>query len=189
MINKIIILILLPIISLSQGIEFTDMKSIDLIFPEKKIGLKNWSIVNDDVMGGVSTSTLSVSDDNNLIFNGYLSLKNNGGFASSRLNFPEETLKDIKSLKIKFKGDGNNYKLRLTQNNRRASYSSDFKSLDDKWMEVNINIEDFKPYWRGYSYDDYPSLDLNKINSLGLHISDKQEGLFKLEIKYIKAIY
>ena len=56
-------------------------------------------------------------------------------------------------------------------------------------MEVNINIEDFKPYWRGYSYDDYPSLDLNRINSLGLHISDKQEGQFKLEIKYIKAIY
>ena len=28
-----------------------------------------------------------------------------------------------------------------------------------------------------------------KINSLGLHISDKQEGEFTLEIEYIKATY
>ena len=41
----------------------------------------------------------------------------------------------------------------------------------------------------GYSYNNYPPLDLNKINSLGIQISDKQEGSFRLEIKYIKAFY
>ena len=60
-------------------------QSIDLLNPEKNIGLDNWNIVNDDVMGGISTSYLSVSDEKNLIFNGNLSLENNGGFASSRL--------------------------------------------------------------------------------------------------------
>ena len=30
---------------------------------------------------------------------------------------------------------------------------------------------------------------IEEINSLGIHISDKQEGEFKLEIKYIKAIF
>ena len=98
-------------------------------------------------------------------------------------------LNSTKSFKIKFKGDGNTYKLRLRQNNRRASYSCDFKSFKDKWVEVNIQIEDFKPSWRGYSYSNYPALDIKEINSLGLQISDKQEGEFKLEIKYIKAIY
>ena len=71
----------------------------------------------------------------------------------------------------------------------RASYSSDFKSVKDKWVEVNIPVEDFIPTWRGYSYNNYPALEIEKINSLGIHISDKQEGKFKLEIKYIKAIF
>ena len=50
-------------------------------------------------------------------------------------------------------------------------------------------IEDFIATWRGYTYNDYPSIDSERINSLGLQISDKQEGKFKLEIEYIKAVF
>ena len=164
-------------------------QTIDIINTEKNIGLNNWNIVNDDVMGGVSKSYLSLNDENNLIFSGNVSLDNNGGFASSRMSLSTQSLNGIKSFKIKFRGDGNIYKLRLRQNNMRASYSSDFKSIKDKWVEVNIPVEDFIPTWRGYSYNNYPALDIKKINSLGIHISDKQEGEFKLEIKYIKAIF
>ena len=52
-------------------------QSIDLINPKQNIGMENWSIVNDDVMGGISKSKLSMSDENNLTFTGYLSLENN----------------------------------------------------------------------------------------------------------------
>ena len=185
----ITLLLFISLVSCSQTYELMDEQSIDLFNPEKNIGLKNWNIVNDDVMGGISTSYLSLNDEKNLIFNGYLSLKNNGGFASARLSFIPETLTGVKYLKIKFRGDGNIYKLRLRQNNRRASYSSDFKTSKDKWVEVELKIEDFRPFWRGYSYNNYPDLDISQINSLGIQISDKQEGEFKLEIKYIKAIY
>ena len=164
-------------------------QSVDLINPKKNIGLQNWSIVNDDVMGGVSKSNLSVNDENNLTFSGYLSLENNGGFASTRYRFSEQTLAGVKSFQIKLKGDGNAYKLRIRQNNRRASYSADFKSSKDKWIEVVILLEDFKATWRGFTYSDYPPLDIEKINELGIQISDKQEGKFNLEIEYIKAIY
>ena len=164
-------------------------QSMDLINPEKNVGITNWYIVNDDVMGGISKSYLSINEEKNLIFNGYLSLENNGGFASSRLSFNKETLNGIKSFKIRIKGDGNIYKLRLRQNDRRASYSCDFKSLKDKWIEIDISLEDFKPTWRGYNYSDYPDLEIEEINSIGIQISDKQEGDFKLEIKYIKAVY
>jgi len=70
----------------------------------------------------------------------------------------------------------------------RASYSCDFKSQKNKWIVVNLPVEDFKPTWRGYSYSNYPDLNLDKTNSLSLHISDKQEGKFILEIEYIKAV-
>ena len=168
---------------------FMNSQSIDLLNPEKNIGLDNWNIVNDDVMGGISTSYLSVSDEKKLIFNGNLSLENNGGFASSRLGLKKNILKGVKSFIIRIKGDGNSYKLRLSQDNRRASYSANFKSINDKWIDVSISIEDFIATWRGYTYNDYPSVDSERINSLGLQISDKQEGKFKLEIEYIKAVF
>ena len=163
-------------------------QSIDLLNPEKNIGLDNWNIVNDDVMGGISTSYLSVSDEKNLIFNGNLSLDNNGGFASSRLGLKKNILKGVKSFTIRIKGDGNSYKLRLSQDNRRASYSANFESVNNRWVEIIIPIEDFIATWRGYTYTDYPSIQTDRIISLGLQISDKQEGKFKLEIDYIKAI-
>ena len=184
-----LLLFLISLISCSQTYELMNEQSIDIFNPDKEIGLKNWNIVNDDVMGGVSTSNISLNQENTLIFNGYLSLDNNGGFASSRLNLYRETLNGIKSLRIKFRGDGNTYKLRLRQNNRSASYSCDFKSIKDQWIEIELNIEDFKPFWRGYSYNNYPKLDTNEINSLGIQISDKQEGEFKLEIEYIKGVF
>ena len=162
---------------------------LDVINPKKNIGIKNWNIVNDDVMGGISTSTMSLNKEKNLLFNGNLSLENNGGFASSRLSLGKNILNGVKFFKIKFKGDGNTYKLRFRQNNRRASYSCDFQSLKDEWIEINLNVDEFKPYWRGYAYNDYPSLEVSEINSLGIQISDKQEGEFQLEVKYIEAIY
>ena len=163
--------------------------TIDLINPQNNICVKNWNIVKDDVMGGISRSNLSIYDENNLMFSGYLSLENNGGFASSRLSIKKKNLKGVKSFKLKIKGDGNIYKLRLRQDYRRASYSCDFKSLENKWIEISLPIENFEATWRGYSYSDYPDLDIEKINSLGIQISDKQEGEFELEIKYIKAVY
>ena len=181
--NNIILNIIL-LISITMN-----SQSIDLLNPEKNIGLDNWNIVNDDVMGGISTSYLSVSDGKSLIFNGNLSLENNGGFASSRLRLSKKSLIGVKSFSMKIKGDGNSYKLRLSQDNRRASYSANFKSINDEWIEVNIPIEDFIATWRGYTYSDYPSIDSERINSLGLQISDKQEGEFKLEIRHIKAIF
>ncbi len=167
---------------------YMNAQGIDLVNPSKSIGINDWNIVNDDVMGGVSNSDISVNDDNKLIFRGNLSLENNGGFASSRLDISEKNLSGLKSFKIKLKGDGNTYKLRLRQNDRRVSYSHNFNSKKNKWIEVNLPLEDFRPTWRGYYYSDYPDIDIDKISSLSLHISDKQEGEFILEIEYIKAI-
>ena len=183
------LLLLIPIFSYSQTKDIMVEKSFYIINTQKDIGLNYWNIVNDDVMGGISKSYLSLNDEKNLVFNGYLSLDNNGGFASSRLSFPKETLSGVKSFKIKVKGDGNIYKLRFRQNNRRASYSADFNSSKDKWTEVEILLEDFKPTWRGFTYSDYPAPDIEKISELGIQISDKQEGAFELELKHIKAVY
>ena len=92
---------MLPALGFSQN--------IDLVNTEKRIGIKNWSKVNDDVMGGISTSKIRINNDGNIVFSGVLSLKNNGGFASMRLDLIDLDLEKVKSFKIKFKGDGNSY--------------------------------------------------------------------------------
>ena len=35
----------------------------------------------------------------------------------------------------------------------------------------------------------FQAIETEKISSIGIQISDKQDGEFKLEIKYIKAIF
>ena len=41
---------------------------------DSDVNLKNWYIVNDDVMGGVSSSTLSIDNSGHGIFSGEISL-------------------------------------------------------------------------------------------------------------------
>jgi hypothetical protein len=55
-------------------------------------------------------------------------------------------------------------------------------------MVVKLPLEKFVATWRGYTYKEYADLEPEKITSLSLLISDKQQGSFNLEIDYIKAV-
>ena len=46
--------------------------------------LYSWAIVNDVVMGGKSTSTISINTEGNAVFKGEVSLENNGGYPNSK---------------------------------------------------------------------------------------------------------
>ena len=48
--------------------------------------LANWAVVNDGVMGGESQGKFYIDTEGNGIFEGTISLENNGGFASIQLN-------------------------------------------------------------------------------------------------------
>jgi monofunctional biosynthetic peptidoglycan transglycosylase len=113
-------------------------------------------------------------------------LENNGGFASIRRGFDGTKLKGSSAFLLRVKGDGNIYKFRLTMKGSYANYSVDFKTTKDQWMDIEIPVENFKPYYFGRSIR-APKLKVHKVNSMGVLISDKQEGDFSLEIEYIKA--
>lgn len=68
-----------------------------------------WQIVNDDVMGGVSTSRFEVT--NGLaMFGGEVSLENNGGFASVRSSPARQNLAGLDAFVVRLRGDGRRYK-------------------------------------------------------------------------------
>ncbi len=99
----------------------------------------------------------------------------------------EAQLKETAKFLLRVKGDGNIYKFRLNMSGSYANYSADFKTVKDQWMDIEIPIESFKPYYFGRSTR-APKLKVHRVNSLGILISDKQTGNFALEIEYIMAL-
>ena len=149
--------------------------------------LLNWKIVNDSVMGGQSDATLKLKNNLYGVFNGYLSLQNNGGFSSIRAYYPPD-LTDVKSITIRIKGDGRQYSFRVRGNTSNwASYTHTFNTVKNKWIEKELMIKDFYPLYRGYYLNDMPLLSEMVIKEIGFMLSDKQTGPFELEIDWIRA--
>ena len=175
---------LIIIFLLFQTIVFP--QNVIMLDPSKKIGIDNWGIVNDGVMGGISQYNIDLNEENNIIFAGNVSLENNGGFASIRRGFDGSQLKESSVFLLRIKGDGNIYKFRLTMKGSYANYSANFKTIKGQWVDIEIPVENFQPYYFGRSIR-APKLKVQKVNSMGILISDKQEGNFLLEIEHIKA--
>jgi len=151
--------------------------------------IPEWLIINDGVMGGVSTSDIEYISAGYLKFTGNVSLKNNGGFASFRTQSELFNLGEYEGMKIRVRGDGKRYSFRLRTDNsyNGIAYAADFQSIENEWQEIEIPFNDFTARYRGRIILDAPKLDKKSIRQLGFLISNKQEGKFALEIDWIKA--
>ena len=106
-----------------------------------------WRVVNDTVMGGRSNSRVAVEGDQ-LIFRGVLDT-NGGGFASMRSDPQTWDLADYSRVRLRVRGDGREYRVRLFVANDRASYQHKFPTTANEWTTVNLPIEAFYASWRG----------------------------------------
>ena len=147
-----------------------------------------WQIVNDNVMGGVSTSNFRVTDGA-AVFHGEVSLANNGGFASVRSLPAPLDLAGGDTFVIRVRGDGQRYKFtaRMDGSFDSAIYQAVFATKKDGWEEHRLPLKEFVPSFRGRVLAGEPPLDLAKVVSIGFLIADKQSGPFRLEISSIKA--
>ncbi len=149
----------------------------------------NWTIVNDGVMGGRSASNLELTDAGTATFSGYLSLDNNGGFASTRATFDQLDLTGFAGIALRVKGDGRSYQLRIRTNGGfdGVAYSSEFATDAGEWTEVFLSFSEFRPTFRGRVPRGVGPLDLSSIRQIGFLIGDKVEAPFQLEIAWIGA--
>jgi len=147
-----------------------------------------WQIVNDDVMGGVSRGTFQLTNGLAL-FTGHVSLENSGGFASVRSQPADHDLTGCDALLIRARGDGRRYKctVRTTRNLDGVMYQLPFTAAKGRWDEYRLPLRQFVPTFRGRVLGGEPALDPASVTSVGVLISDKQEGPFQLEIAWIKA--
>ncbi len=143
--------------------------------------LKDWQTVNDGVMGGISTSTLTLSEDHHGLFSGHVSLENNGGFASVMLSTFVELESPEQSITIKVKGDGKKYQLRLKSSERQyQSYIKTFKT-NGEWQTLTFQLNEFEPSFRGRALD-MPNFNFDKIEEVRFLIGNKKEQDFELLI-------
>ena len=151
--------------------------------------LPAWEVVNDDVMGGVSTSQFQVLTNGCAVFSGTVRLENNGGFASVRFAPLRENLTGLAAFVLRVRGDGRRYKFSVRTGAGFDSplYQCSFTTKQGEWEEHRLAFSDFVPTFRGCVLTDVPPLNPTKVNSVGFLISDKQAGPFRLEIGWIKA--
>ena len=161
--------------------------TIPLLDTNGKTSKIKWNIVNDTVMGGRSSSRWS-KNSSALSFEGFLSLENNGGFASVRHDLNNINLSSTEGIFIKVKGDGRKYQFRIrSQASRWANYSQEFKTKKDTVQSFFLPYKDFKPSWRGRSVRNVPTLTGKDVRGIGFLLGDKVQGKFKLDILNISA--
>ncbi len=150
----------------------------------EKTTIKDWRIVNDGVMGGISKSTIVLNEAGNGAFSGHVSLANNGGFASVQLN---KTINEVRSKKyvvLRVKGDGKAYEFRLKGDlSKSESYVHPFKTSGE-WETIRLSIADFYPQFRGRKLT-IPNFNFDRIEQICFLIANKQEEDFTLLIDWI----
>ena len=151
--------------------------------------VSQWVKVNDSVMGGISQSEIRFTAENTALFEGTVSLENYGGFASVRTHPRPHQLGGYDGLTLRVRGDGKRYKLRLRTiaSFDGIAYQSDFDTQPGVWITLQVPFAAFVPVYRGRTLADVPALNPAEIQQIGFLIADKQQGLFRLEIDWIKA--
>jgi monofunctional biosynthetic peptidoglycan transglycosylase len=146
-----------------------------------------WRVVNDDVMGGISKSSISVSENNYLVFSGEVSLENNGGFASLRSPVHDYDFSNFTGFVIKVKGDDKTYSLsfRQTKYFTGFNYNQKFETRKNEWQIFEFPFDKFNLKYFGKVVEAFDKPDQKSIKQISILISDKQEGPFQLEIEWI----
>lgn len=146
--------------------------------------LKEWRIVNDGVMGGISKSSMVLTGTGHGRFSGHVSLANNGGFASIQLNKTIKLGGEKKFIVLRVKGDGKRYEFRLNSKiSQSASYVQQFATLGE-WETIKLSISEFYPQFRGRKLN-IPNFNFENIEQLSFFVANGQEEDFELLIDWI----
>ncbi|WP_422743390.1 CIA30 family protein [Mycobacterium sp. WMMD1722] len=150
-----------------------------------------WTTVNDPVMGGTSTSSVTFGDGD-LVFSGTVSLANNGGFASAQS--PQDPgigqrAAGATALRVRAVGDGKTYLLKVGVAEQAWSYIQRFSTDAAVERIYELPVASFEPVgMRLAPAPDAPrTLDPSSIDQISVYILDKQQGPFTITIKAIDA--
>lgn len=148
-----------------------------------------WGIIDDGVMGGVSQGYWYQEDEYG-VFEGNVSLDNNGGFSSLRIGFAPVDFSEFDGIELTVRGDGQKYAFGLRDRDFFRSYDyrltfETTESTDGEWETIYIPFDDVVAMSFGRVVPNAEPLNTSRVRGMTLIISDKQEGAFRLEIASI----
>ena len=150
-----------------------------------KSNVKNWNTIDDVVMGGHSNSSFYINNNGFGVFEGKVSLENNGGFSMVQYQFETKKVNDFSRVCITLKGDGKKYQFRVkTNNNDNHSYVIPFQT-NTEWQTIEIPFNTMYPAFRGrkLNAENYPGKQMEMIAFL---IGNKKAESFKLQVNNIE---
>ena len=152
--------------------------------------VKQWQNVDDVVMGGISKSQFTVTPNKTALFSGKVSLENYGGFASVFSRLTDNDLSSYQGIEIRVKSDSKRYKIYLKNEPTLdgKTYEVRLNTENAAWKTIRVPFSSLNPMFRGQMVADAPKFNPQDVKSIGIVISEKQEGPFQLEIEYI-AVY
>jgi NADH dehydrogenase [ubiquinone] 1 alpha subcomplex assembly factor 1 len=164
----------------------TPQRSVLLDFDDE-VDVRQWTAVNDVVMGGLSRSALEQAGPGIARFRGVVSLENSGGFASVRTAPRGWTSSGACAFVLRVLGDGHAYKftLRTDDGFDGVQYQSRFTPPAGEWQEARLAVASFAATFRGRIVPGSAPLDPDRVRALGLMISDRQAGPFELLVDWI----
>lgn len=143
-----------------------------------------WTTVHDTVMGGVSRGELSRTDAGTLVFEGYLSLENNGGFTSFRTRDRQLPFEGSDGIEMRVKGDGRTYILSFDREGIGlfgGGYWQRFETVAGEWTTVRLPWDGFEPVNFGRKVPNLPELTPETARGLTVYLYDKKAGDFRVE--------
>ena len=156
--------------------DFTDLQAVNA-----------WHAIDDRVMGGISQSRLKHDPASHAVFEGEVSLEQNGGFASVRSKPGDRGHPGAHACLLELRGDNKQFKLSLLTDDGfdRLNYQASFAPAGDDWQSLHLPLADFRATFRGREVPDAPPLDPARIRQVGLMIAARQAGPFALDIRRI----
>jgi monofunctional biosynthetic peptidoglycan transglycosylase len=182
-----ITLLLLMLFNTSQSVK----SDFIIKFGKSTEKISDWTIISDNVMGGLTKSTLMYTE-NSLLLTGNLSLENYGGFSSVKSKFKQMDLSEYKGIKIKFRSNNQKYAITLedSRNWTKPYYKGAINEvMQNGWVETMINFSDFETYQIGEpTGEKLKKSVLKNILRVGIMTTEKKEGPFSIEVEYIEFV-
>ena len=146
--------------------------------------VRRWRVVNDGVMGGLSSGEMRV-DDGTMLYTGLINT-NGGGFSSIRRTISPGTLRNAVALKFNHADDGRVYKVSIRSSaayrRRPISFQAPIPPRDQGAV---VALDDLRGSFRGYQAPG-AQFDRDQAFEIGIILSDGIDGPFEMSMRSIE---
>ena len=161
----------------------------EIVFTDKFTSKRDWKIITDQVMGGISQGKFyykKIDNDYAIVLTGSVSTKNNGGFIQIRRKLNNIKLNQVKNLIVQAKGNNEKYfvHLRTTYTILPWQYYQSSFLVENNFKNFVLPIKNFKR--SGYLLP--KEINPNNIKSVAIVAFGKnyKAELIVKEISFVK---